>query len=202
MAMNCNQFILFLLCVSSCISHSGLGHCQPSSQSSRAAQPTISTQTSHPKHTDMATNEAFFDQADADKSKSLTIQELKKRLPNSGIDDATIVNIFMDIDKDSDRRVTKAEFLTASSRLLQLRFYVSSEAKQQNAFKDNDRDDSGTLDASELKRALSSSGTKITDFTAEVFGSDMEENIDPAWFQHEMTEQSPKVTLSTGGMSM
>ncbi|XP_067649338.1 uncharacterized protein [Haliotis asinina] len=108
--------------------------------------------------------EAFFDHADADKSGYLTIQELKKCLKNSGFDDQTIVDMFVEFDKDGDRQVTKAEFLGALGRLPPSRL---DEAKLRKAFKDIDRDGSGTLDAAEIKRALSSCGTKISDATAE-----------------------------------
>ncbi len=112
---------------------------------------------------DLQKYEAFFDAADTDKSGCLSIQELKNCLAGSGFDDQTIIDMFLEFDKDGDRKVTKKEYMTALGKLPPSRL---DEAKLRKAFKDLDTDNSGTLDAGEIKKALSSCGTKITDETA------------------------------------
>lgn len=109
---------------------------------------------------DLTAYEKFFSSADTDKSGCLSPRELQAALKKCGADDKIVAEIFVDLDKDGDKKITKAEYMSAMNKM---RPSQVDEMKLRRAFKELDADGSGKIDAKELKMVLEKCGKKVSD---------------------------------------
>ncbi|KAH3890508.1 uncharacterized protein LOC127851866 [Dreissena polymorpha] len=86
----------------------------------------------------------FFDQCDASGDGNISIQELVKVLTDYGLPQASVIEMFRDIDKDGNKQISREEFVGEVCK-------KSRKDAVEEMFSEIDKDGSGKISLSEMK---------------------------------------------------